>query len=647
MGNPSSEIIRMRVTSHCAVGWMLASIFLGAILNAHPADDSSSEETNFFESDIAPNPWTDVNLLNDPDNFQFVIISDRTGGMRDGIFKEAIRKINLLQPEFVMSIGDLISGSYDNEEQINREWDDFNKIVNALEMKFFYVAGNHDTWSPYSNEIWETRFGPRYYHFIYHDVLFLILHSEDGSLTSIGDEQIQYVSKTLSENRDVRWTFVFIHKPLWAYEDSGRGTGWGKIDTLIRDRKHTVFAGHFHRYTKFERNNYQYYHFATTGGGSELRGPLHGQFDHIVWVTMTDAGPRLVNLTLDGIYDDDIRTEEMDELTYKLKQSFELDIHPVFGKMKDENESVETALHIKNSAEIPMQVNGYFKTHAILQPDPYAINTQLAPLSEKDIKLKFTFLNRFEDRDAILLPMNLNISFNPDGFPGNLIFEETVMAAIDTWLIIPVANNAVFVDGDLSEWDRLPFIMKNPSQMRGDLRSWTGPDDASLKFGLSQDKDFLYLACDVRDDSWISKPGKYDTTRSQDHLGIIIDSRPTTEREVKITSYNDIDKDTIILYIDPKPFEETISHQRSQLPESLYFTGVPTENGYTVEVAIPHSALNAHYGKEWESLRFNLAQFDIDKLTGSIVHLWWRPSWTTHRSYKNSGTFLRNPTDDD
>ncbi len=616
-------------------------IVLGLNLSAHTGHEGMSEQPIVFESGDGPRPWTDVNLLNDPDNFQFAIISDRTGGMRDGVFKEAVRKINLLQPEFVISVGDLINGYYDNEEQINREWEDFNKIIDALEMKFFYVAGNHDTWSPFSSSIWEKNFGLRYYHFVYRDVLFLILHSEDGSRASVGEKQIQYIAQTLAENRDVRWTFIFIHQPLWAYDEGGLNTSWEKVETLIKDRNHSVFAGHFHEYTQYERNNSRYYQLATSGGGSPLGGPSHGQFDQIAWITMTETGPRLANLDLDGIYDDDVRTEAMAETSLKLKQSFEVEIDPVYRVALEQNESVETTLRIKNKADIPMQVNGHFKAHEILQADPYTINTELAPLSEKEIKIKIKFLKRFEILDALMMPMNINIIFRPEGFPGELICEETVMAAIDIFPTIPEAKNAVSVDGDLKEWDELPFKMINPSQFYEDRAAWTGPEDTSLMFGFSQDKDFLYMAFDVRDDSLISKPGKNNTTRYQDHLGIIIDARPKAERGVKITSNRDKRNNFLMLRVDPKPFEETIEYHHGRLPEGVYITGVKTEKGYAVEAAIPHSVLDAYNEGEWEDLRFNLITFDVDKLTGSLVYLWWRPSWATHSSYKDSGTFLR------
>ena len=41
-------------------------------------------------------PWTYKPFRNDADDFQFVVIGDRTGGHRPGIFADAMAKINLL-----------------------------------------------------------------------------------------------------------------------------------------------------------------------------------------------------------------------------------------------------------------------------------------------------------------------------------------------------------------------------------------------------------------------------------------------------------------------------------------------------------------------------------------------------------------------
>src|SRR5262249_39231421 len=74
-----------------------------------------------------------------------------------------------------------------------------------------------------------------------------------------------------------------------------------------------VFCGHYHSYQKYVRQGMNYYQLATTGGGSQLRGPDYGEFDHITWVTMKPDGPVLANLMLDGIYPEDLKKPVTDE----------------------------------------------------------------------------------------------------------------------------------------------------------------------------------------------------------------------------------------------------------------------------------------------------------------------------------------------
>jgi len=252
------------------------------------------------------NPWTHLRLNNDPGNFQFAIVGDRTGGARPGIFEDAVGKLNLLRPEFVMSIGDLIEGYSEDRDELNKQWDQFNGMVGELEMPFFYVVGNHDIANDVMVKNWNRHFGRNYYHFVYRNVLFLCLDSEDPprghEFSNFGDAQLNYFKDVLQKNKDVRWTLLFLHKPMWQYGDS---TNWTKMEKLLSGRSYTVFSGHKHRYAKAIRNGQSYYRLATTGGVSKLAGPKEGSFDHIVWVTMTDEGPKVVNLMLDGIFDDD------------------------------------------------------------------------------------------------------------------------------------------------------------------------------------------------------------------------------------------------------------------------------------------------------------------------------------------------------
>ena len=253
-------------------------------------------------------PWTYEHVNDHKNNFNFVVVTDRTGGERKGIWQKGIDKINLMQPAFVVSVGDLINGYTKDLDKINTEWEEFNSFVKKLEMPFFYVAGNHD----YTNEVmeneWFKRFGSDYYHFLYKNVLFICLNSEHGYTAlknpDLGEEQVKFVEKILKKNTNVDWTMIFMHQPLWLRES---GKNWLKVENLLKGRDHSVFTGHHHKYKLHQRNKNDYFVLATMGGGSELRGIEYGEFDHFMFITMTERGPYFSNLMLDGIEDKNIR----------------------------------------------------------------------------------------------------------------------------------------------------------------------------------------------------------------------------------------------------------------------------------------------------------------------------------------------------
>ena len=268
------------------------------------------------------NPWTALQLNNQPRNFQFAIVTDRTGGHRPGVFAEAVKKLNLLQPEFVISVGDLIEGYSEDSGQWALEWAEFQGKLQQLQMPFFYVPGNHDLANPRMAENWSRKFGRSYYEFRYHDVLFVALNSEDppdSKPLQFGIEQRQWLTEVLQRQQDVRWTFVFMHKPAWlsVEGDEAEQTGWNAIERALGDRKYTVFAGHLHNYVRFVKNGRDYIQLATTGGASKMRGKAEGEFDQFVWVTMKDSEPIIANLLLDGIEDKNVRTRAMPKASPK------------------------------------------------------------------------------------------------------------------------------------------------------------------------------------------------------------------------------------------------------------------------------------------------------------------------------------------
>ena len=282
------------------LGLLIVGLLAGAV--AWSANGPMSRPDFDFASEKV-NPKTAAALNNDPESFQFVVVSDRTGGHRPAIFSRAVEQINLLQPEFVISVGDLIEGYTKDKDRVNAEWKEFQTYVSRLKMPFFYVPGNHDITNEVMLDIWKDKFGRSYYEFVYKNVLFVCLNSEDPpgkGYSNLSPEQLDWLKETLDKYKEVRWTLLFLHKPMWIQNDVDKN-GWGQAEKLLAGRNYTVFAGHVHRYQKFTRQGMNYYMLATTGGVSRLRGPDHGEFDHILWVTMKKEGPVLANLLLDGI----------------------------------------------------------------------------------------------------------------------------------------------------------------------------------------------------------------------------------------------------------------------------------------------------------------------------------------------------------
>jgi predicted phosphodiesterase len=309
---------------------------------AIPTDRVSRLAALDLDTERGANPWTHLELQNDPRNFTFAIVSDLTGGYREGVFPAAVERLNWLRPEFVMSVGDLIEGYTEDRAQLIREWDEFDGMLAPLKAPFFYVAGNHD----YSNEvmaqIWRERLGRDYYHFVYHDVLFLVLNTEhvpipppreieellakiyalresdpekaealtgklatgiewDGDMEAdFGEEQVTYFEEVIAAHPHPRWTFLFMHKPVWQGSGSD---ALRRIEAALGDRPFTAFAGHSHNYRRFEVDGRVHIRLGTTGG-EWVVDDVMGNYDHILWLTMTDDGPSIANLPLDGILDE-------------------------------------------------------------------------------------------------------------------------------------------------------------------------------------------------------------------------------------------------------------------------------------------------------------------------------------------------------
>ncbi len=281
-------------------------------------------------------PWKHTNFDNADEKFTFAIFSDLTGGEREGIFSVAIEQLNLLRPEFIVNVGDLIEGGKGDTTEWHRQWDWFDERAQKARAPVFYMGGNHDLTGQLARDIWQERNGSPYYHFRYKDVLFLVFDTEDNSpermkeITrirqegidvyntqgaeaferteyatlperasgTVSPEQAAYFTKAISENSGVRWTFVLIHKPAWEKENE---QNFAAIEAALATQPYTLFYGHTHVYKYEQRNGRDYINLATTGGAFF---PENGRsVDHLMLITVDNEGVSIANLLMEGVLD--------------------------------------------------------------------------------------------------------------------------------------------------------------------------------------------------------------------------------------------------------------------------------------------------------------------------------------------------------
>ena len=321
-------------------------VFWSALCGLAVTGVSSAALSADFSFDTAAlpdaKPWTSAEFRNDPREFQFVVIGDRTGGAnQEHTFKLAMGQLNLLQPEFVINVGDTIEGYSDDKAELNAEWDEVDAMLAKLDMPFFRVPGNHDIANQVAQEVWRERHGATHYYFVYSDTLFIVLDSEDppreapegikeklelynrlqtedparakamlgefmsdeavvaalGKNVEFDDQQRAFVKETLAKHPGVRWTFLFLHEPAWENPSDS----FKAIQGMLKDRKHTFLAGHLHYYDYDLIDGHEYITMGPAGASFHHEGP--GNVDHIMWVTMTEDGPNIANIALKGVFD--------------------------------------------------------------------------------------------------------------------------------------------------------------------------------------------------------------------------------------------------------------------------------------------------------------------------------------------------------
>jgi 3',5'-cyclic AMP phosphodiesterase CpdA len=241
-----------------------------------------------------------------PSDFRFVIVGDRTGDPQWGLMTQAFREINCLDPDFVISVGDLIDGYGNDPRVIMGLWEEFDSEVGVLARPFVYVPGNHDIWNATSRGVYEARYGPTYRSFNYRGLHFVTLDTEQPGERGrvhgrIQGQQLEWLKQDLERSRRARHILLFMHRPVW---ETG---GLDDVYPLLEGLPVHIFAGHHHRYSFQRIRGIPHVVLSAVAGGMVEEGaPETGNLRHYIFATARDSELKLALVRLGGVMSQDV-----------------------------------------------------------------------------------------------------------------------------------------------------------------------------------------------------------------------------------------------------------------------------------------------------------------------------------------------------
>ena len=391
-----------------------------------------------------------------------------------------------------------------------------------------------------------------------------------------------------------------MHQPLWNQKDTKR---WNEVEQLLKERKHTVYTGHEHRYVKYKRNNANYYVLATTGGASGMRGAKMGEFDHVVWITMSKEGPIMANLLLDGIYDDSVFTEKMREHIEKLGKHNPIQITPYYI---EEGDFVQGSVQIKitNDENIPMHVkfdeNSSIDLIGIIEKTSMTI----PPNSVKILSMKMQKRHFGHDE-----PMELKafVSYKPDNLQTTIEYPYIFRLKPLPKYKLPKTNRKIVLDGNSEDWHDFKY-------------SYTANEgEMTVNFSICYDDNFVYFAAKVRDTDLKSYGS--GAAWAQDNIGFGISALPMTKSAMSVG--RQWYKDEFYQLLTPKT-RDVKTVQYREFPDGADMICVATKNGYFAEGKLP------------------ISYIEDDKDGSEINRYWWQPNWMDKQNnIVGSGMFFR------
>ena len=359
------------------------------------------------------NPWTKLPNITG-DKYRFAIVADVTGGERAGIFKGGLKKVNGHNPDFVVSVGDLIDGYTTDTLFISEQWDSFHQNLSVLKAPFFYVPGNHDYGNPVLAKCWNDRFRVNYYSFHVGESLFLILNPEEltDSDAGISEEQANYFVEHITAHNSGGPIFVFMHAPAWREEVYVQ---YKKIHEALIGKNAVVFNGHTHRNLYAVKDGIEHYSLATMAGDSRLRGVYMGEYDHYFTVDVDGDDFEIKNFTLDGNQiPTDVVTIETESFINVLFRADWVSVDPILLDSRYVP-AVSSSFVLSNSLDQDLYIEPSFDLGSEFKVSPIAEKFVIPKQSSEVVHIKLSGEQLLDIEDIGPLSFDFNASYVVNG----------------------------------------------------------------------------------------------------------------------------------------------------------------------------------------------------------------------------------------
>lgn len=139
-------------------------------------------------------------------------------GKNIGLHPPLLEKLRMNADTNVMAL--FLTGDIVNQSN-TASWTQVESELTTLQLKSYYIMGNHDN-NSIGAAVFQKKHGGTYYSFTYENDLFIVLNSTESD-RSISPVQLKFLDEVLT-NTDSNWkrAFVFFHEVIWNSHEKYR-----------------------------------------------------------------------------------------------------------------------------------------------------------------------------------------------------------------------------------------------------------------------------------------------------------------------------------------------------------------------------------------------------------------------------------------